>query len=244
MDVLHQSPKQTGLLCQGTAARAAEPDANETEKPLSQCRFHLAVASACRSIEVDARRKACQACSHRLQSLHALRYKARRCYDPHGGTIVRLTTPSPNGASAMSTKFSGHGKLHKPPAVCKTPPPSRVIPAPPHQEQSFQGYASWYDTEVSDWVAVTGPLQMIPIGNGRQWNGITPEAEIQLQLLMTWSHPLARHRYDLTRFRNGMPEETVSILASDDRQFDPFDSGLLLFPGDSPSIAIQARVNY
>lgn len=144
----------------------------------------------------------------------------------------------------MSTKFSGHGKLHKPPAVCKTPPPSRVIPAPPHQEQNFQGYASWYDTEVSDWVAITGPLDMVPIGNGRQWQGITPEAEIQLQLLMTWLHPLARHRYDLTRFRNGFPEETVSIQVADDRQFDPFDSGLLLFPQEAPSLAIRARVNY
>ena len=144
----------------------------------------------------------------------------------------------------MSTKFSGHGKLHKPPAVCKTPPPSRIIPAPPHQEQTFQGYASWYDTDVSDWVAVTGPVLMVPVGNGVQWLGATPAADQQLVLLMTWLKPIAQHRYDLTLMLDGSPSQTMTIQKSDDRQFDPFDSGLLLFPQEAPSIAIQARVNY
>lgn len=143
----------------------------------------------------------------------------------------------------MNSKFSGLGHLQKPPAVCKVPPPSRVLPIPPHYEQQFQGYASWYDSEESDWVAISGALTMIPIGNGLQWEGHTPAGVEQLILLMTWIKPQAQHRYDLTRMVNGIPVETVTIRQVDDRSFDPFDSGLLLFPGDAPSIAIQARVN-
>ncbi len=244
MDILHFTKKSPRFLHQGSTVGAAKLDANPPEKSLSQCGLHVAGNESDCPLKMAVSRLTCETCHNWIQLIYSLRHETRRCNDPHRGTVVGPTINSSNGVAAMSTKFSGHGKLHKPPAVCKTPPASRVDPATPHQEQTFQGYASWYDTDVSDWVAITGALTMIPIGNGVSWRGRTPRAEIELELLMTWLKPLARHRYDLTRFQNEIPLETVTIYENDDRNFAPFDSGLLLFPQEAPSIAIQARVNY
>jgi len=144
----------------------------------------------------------------------------------------------------MSSKFSGHGKLHKPPAVCKAPPAASLLPPKPHHAQTFQGYATWQYGDDTDHEAITVPLEMIPLGNGTQWEGISAGAKIQLKLLMTWLPPEPEHRYHLTRLELGRPVETTTIEKAVDRQFHPFDSGLLLFPSPIPYLTASARLNF
>jgi len=144
----------------------------------------------------------------------------------------------------MSTKFSGHGKLHKPPAVCKAPPAASLLPPKPHDEQIFQGFASWYNEDQTDWIAITASLTMIPVGNGIQWlSPITGEGD-ELQLLMTWLQPTPEYRFFLRAMRDGVPQDSEMIPGIVPRSMDPFDTGLLLFPPGGPQSKVQARVNY
>lgn len=142
----------------------------------------------------------------------------------------------------MGSKFSMPTGVQKPPAVCKKPPPPSDVPLPPFNETYYQGFVQWNNPAYSFHPDLTGYVTMAPDAPPTQHAGDLDGYAFSLELIMTPNPSLPALQFRMNLYYYGLLLTFREAAIPAPKTLDPLDTGLILFPADSPADIISCRV--
>ena len=142
----------------------------------------------------------------------------------------------------MSNKFSLPWGVQKPPAVCKAPPIPFPLPPAPFNEQTFQGYAQWYEPVYGYALQISGPCTMTPNPPLKEHTGYVIGDPWKLELQMQENPNLPSIRLHLSLYFNVTLLGYKWIDLNPPQSLDPFDTGLVQFYVSTTKDQATARV--